>query len=68
MSQIENIVENMKSGDIKFIGSNYSVEEMKIIYSDLLDLERKKIIDILLVHRESKSGNRDVDSVKIEKR
>lgn len=68
MSQIENIVENMKSGDIKFIGSNYSVEEMKIIYSDLLDLERKKIIDILLVHRESKSGNKDVDSVKIEKR
>lgn len=57
----------MASGDSSWIGSDYDLNEMQNVHHFLLNLESDRVIQIVNVHRESTSGHRLIDRIKIEK-
>ena len=48
-NKIQQEIENMKSGAIKWIGSNFELNDMQEIYHLLLNLESEGVIDIVAV-------------------
>ncbi|KQX03253.1 hypothetical protein ASC84_00685 [Acinetobacter sp. Root1280] len=67
MNNLDIQIQNMQSGDSAWIGSGYNSNEMQSIHHYLQSLENERVIQIVIVHRESTSGLRLVDRVKIEK-
>ena len=66
-NKIQQEIENMKSGAIKWIGSNFELNDMQEIYHLLLNLESEGVIDIFAIGHESYTGHRLVYKVKVEK-
>ena len=67
MNKIDEKIQTMVSGDTSWIGSGYDLNEMQSVHHYLLELKSKQLIQIINLHRESTSGHRLVDRVKIEK-
>ncbi len=66
-NKLQQEIENMKSGAIKWIGSNFELNDMQEIYHLLLNLESEGVIDIIAIGYESYTGHRLVHKVKVEK-
>lgn len=67
MNKVDEKIQAMTSGDTYWIGSGYDLNEMQKVHHYLLELESKHLIQITNLHRESTSGHRLIDRVKIEK-
>lgn len=66
-NKIQEDINNMKPGTMKWIGNNIELNDMQGVHTFLLSLEDEGVVDIVAVGHESYTGHRLVHRVKIEK-
>lgn len=64
--KIQKQVGNMKTGEKKLIGAQYTAEEFLEVYNFLLELQDEGII-LVKAHRESATGLRQIESAYVIK-
>jgi hypothetical protein len=64
---LQNEIDEMKSGEKKPIGSKYDVDEFEGVYAFLLELKKSGVIHIVETKSESMSGHRKIWAAFIQK-